>query len=68
MNGTITYSSDETANYYLGTNAIYSCDEGFFLEVMEGASMVRICEDDDGMNEIGEWNNKPPRCVRKSSN
>ena len=36
VNGSIIYSPDMTANFDLGTEATYSCNTGFFLDVSEG--------------------------------
>ncbi len=61
INGTISYSPDVTTDYDLGTNATYTCEDGFFLESNE----VRTCMD-DGMDATGVWNGHEPGCVRKS--
>ncbi len=65
MNGTISYSPNTVPNYSLGTSATYSCNEGFFLEVMDGSSKIRTCEDDNNNDAEGEWSNIAPACVRK---
>ncbi len=67
-NGTISYSPPDTdPNYSLGTNATYTCSNGYFLKVNEGMDKVRKCEDDDGMDDIGVWSGQPPTCVRELS-
>ena len=62
-NGIIYYSHDVTPDYYLGTEATYTCEAGFYLEGNE----VRVCMDDDGMDAIGVWSDQEPSCVRKLS-
>ncbi len=59
----ITYSSDDTANYSIDTVATYSCVEGYFLEMND---TERTCKDDeDGIDDIGEWSGEEPHCVRE---
>lgn len=64
FNGMITYSPDTSANYPLNTTATYNCSTGYFLNVT-GASKIRMCQDDDGMDAVGEWSDDKPTCVRK---
>ncbi len=66
-NGFITYSTDNTSNYDLGTVATYACDPGFVLDLSLGGSEMRICVDDDMDNDAeGVFDNQAPICVRKS--
>ena len=65
-NGVITYAADTTPNYELGTEATYSCNDGFFLEVSIGVR-VRTCEDDGDGDALGVFNGQAPSCVRKLS-
>ncbi len=64
-NGMISYSTDTSANYSLGTTATYSCNDGYFLSVTESTTVVRTCQDDDGMDAVGVFSGQAPRCVRK---
>ncbi len=59
----ISYSPGVTPNYDLGTNAIYTCEAGFYLEGNE----VRVCMDDNGMDAIRVWSGQEPSCVRTLS-
>ncbi len=59
--GMISYTTENTPNFALGTVATYSCITGYFLVVSE----VRTCMDDNGMDAIGIWIGEPPTCVRK---
>ncbi len=59
--GMISYATDNTPNFALGTIATYTCMTGFFLVVSE----VRTCMDDGGTDTIGTWIGEPPTCVRK---
>ncbi len=65
-NGMISYSPDISPNFDLGTDATYTCDAGFFLDVT-AASQVRTCIDDNGMDAIGVWSGQEPSCIRKLS-
>ncbi len=65
-NGMISYSPDISPNFDLGTDATYTCDAGFFLDVT-ASSQVRTCIDDYGMDTIGVWSVQEPSCIRKLS-
>ncbi len=45
--------------------ATYDCDAGFVLDLSLGGSEMRTCVDDDGLDAIGVFDTKEPRCVRK---
>ena len=64
VNGSIIYASDMTANFDLGTEATYSCNTGFFLDVSKG-NRIRACLEGNGMDAIGMWSGQPPTCVCK---
>ena len=64
-NGVITYATDTTANYDLGTVATYSCDAGYFLDLSLGGSETRTCVDDNGLDAMGEFDRQEPRCIRE---
>lgn len=56
-NGTISYSPDVSPNFDLGTNATYTCDDGFYImDVTE----ARVCMDE---NAMGVWSGQKPLCV-----
>ena len=59
--GMISYATDNTPNFALGTIATYTCMTGFSLVVSE----VRTCMNDGGTDAIGTWIGEPPTCVRK---
>ena len=65
-NGRIEYGPDTTANYKLGTTSTYICNNGFFLDLSAG-NEVRTCEDDNGLDDLGEFTGSQPTCVRKYS-
>ena len=65
-NGNITYSADITSDYDFGTEATYTCNEGFFLDLSVGVR-VRTCVDDDGIDAVGMFTDEAPVCVRKST-
>ncbi len=53
-----------TANFDLGTEATYSCNTGFFLDVSYG-NRSRTCLKGNGTDMIGMWSGQPPTCVCK---
>ena len=67
QNGRIEYDSDTTPNYMLGTTATSICNNGFFLDLSVG-NKVRTCEDDNGLDDLGEFTGSQPTCVRKYLN
>ncbi len=60
-----TYSLDDVPNYSLGTDAIHTCNFGYTFEGTTSTTVVRTCEDDDGMDAVGMFSGQAPRCVRK---
>ncbi len=57
--GVITYSPDTTDPFDFGTNATYSCNDGFFLEGDE-----KITCNGDGTSVNGEWDvTAAPQCT-----
>ncbi len=65
-NGVISYTTDMTANYTLGTMATYICNAGFALDFSAtNSSASRTCENDDGVDTLGVWRDAPPACVCK---
>ncbi len=65
-NGRIEYGPDMTPNYMLGTTSTYICNNGFFLDLSAG-NEIRTCEDDNGLDDLGEFTGSQPTCVRKYS-
>ena len=65
-NGTISYSADVTPDYDLGTEATYTCEAGFYINITE-ANQVRRCVDDDEIDAIGGWSGQEPSCDCKLS-
>ena len=53
-----------TANYMLKTTATYICNDRFFMDLSVG-NEARTCEDDDGLDDLGEFTGSQPTCVRK---
>ena len=53
-------------NYMLGTTATYICNDGFFLD-QSVRNEVRTCEleDDNGLDNLGDFTGTQPTCVRK---
>ena len=51
VNGSIMYAPDMTANFDLGTEATYSCNTGFFLDVSYG-NRSRTCLKGNGTDAI----------------
>ena len=66
-NGVITYATDITPNYDLGTEATYACDAGYFLDLSLGESMTRTCVDDEDNDAEGVFSGQAPICIRKLS-
>ncbi len=62
-NGVITYTSDNTPNYDLGTVATYACNAGFVLDLSIGGSVTRTCVDDLDNDAEGVFDRQGPRCI-----
>ena len=62
MNGSISYTTDDTPDVALGTHATYSCSFGFSLN---GSEAVRTCEQDNQDDTIGVWSGNASQCYRK---
>ena len=63
MNGQVSYATDMTAEFEIGTVATFTCDAGFSLN---GAAAMLTCTDDDQMDDVGTWGGIEPTCLRKS--
>ena len=59
-NGSISYATDTTVPFELGTRAFYRCDSGFVLV----GSTTRTCHT-NSLSPIGLWMESPPVCVGK---
>ncbi|XP_064387965.1 uncharacterized protein LOC135336171 isoform X3 [Halichondria panicea] len=57
-NGRIDYSPEITSPYGFGTTAMYVCDSGFGVSVLE----PKICSGDDS-SAIGVWSGTTPTCT-----
>ncbi len=57
-NGDIEFATDTTAPYNFGTEATYSCEEGY--DVVMG-NTTRTC-DGDGTTIMGSWTDQTPSC------
>ena len=57
-NGSIDYSPETTSPYGFGTTAMYVCDSGFGVSVLE----PNICSGDDS-SAIGVWSGTTPTCT-----
>ena len=57
-NGRIDYSPETTSPYGFGTTAIYVCESGFGVNVLQ----PRICSGDDS-STIGVWSGIAPTCT-----
>ncbi len=65
-NGNIQYAPDNAANYSLGTEASYTCNNGFVLSFPTPASSAtRTCIDDNDNDAEGVFDREAPECVRK---
>ena len=60
-NGTVQYNDNTTDLLDFGTDAIHSCNEGFFLV----GNSVRICTG-NGSSILGVWTGSQPNCSGSS--
>ena len=63
-NGIITYATDVTPDFDLGTTATYSCNDGYTLDLSTGDE-VRTCIDDGNNDAVGMFSGQAPACVCK---
>ena len=59
-NGVVTYSTDTSPNFELGTIATHFCNTGLSLQ----GPVTRTCVNDDGIDIVGVWSGSPPTCSR----
>ena len=52
MNGQVSYATDMTSPYEIGTVATFTCNAGFSLD---GAADTLTCADDDQLDTVGTW-------------
>ena len=57
--GQIDFSPDRRAPFDYGTQAVYSCDDGYTLT---GAESLRLCVG-DGSSDVGYWTGQDMACV-----
>ena len=63
MNGQVSYATDMTSPYEIGTVATFTCNAGFSLD---GAADTLTCADDDQLDTVGTWGGTEPTCERMS--
>ena len=61
MNGQVSYATDMTSPYEIGTVATFTCNAGFSLD---GAADTLTCADDDQIDTVGTWGGTEPTCER----
>ena len=62
-NGQVSYTTDLSSRFDIGTVATFSCDAGFSLN---GTTTTLTCADDDQADTIGTWRGTEPSCLGKS--
>ena len=62
-NGQVSYTTDLSSPFDIGTVATFSCDAGFSLN---GTTALLTCADDDQADTIGTWGGTEPSCLSKS--
>ena len=63
-NGQVSYTTDMSSPFDIGTVATFSCDTGFSLN---GTIATFTCADDDQADTIGTWGGTEPSCLGKFS-
>ena len=63
INGQVSYTTDMSSSFDIGTIATFSCDAGFSLN---GDTATLACADDDQADTIGTWGGTEPSCLGKS--
>ena len=61
-NGQVSYNTDMSSPFDIGTVATFSCDAGFSLN---GTTATLVCADDDQADTIGTWGGTEPNCLGK---
>ena len=61
-NGQVSYSTDMTEPFSIGTVATFTCDDAF---VLNSATATLTCSDDNQADTIGTWGVSEPTCERK---
>ena len=62
-NGRVSYTTDLSSPFDIGTVANFSCDADFSLN---GSTAMLTCADDDQADTIGTWGGTEPSCLGKS--
>ena len=61
-NGRVTYSTDMTEPFSIGTVATFTCDDDYTLN---GATATLTCADDNQADTLGTWGGSEPTCLGK---
>ena len=61
-NGQVSYTTDSSSPFEIGTVATLSCDAGFSLN---GSTATLTCADDDQADITGTWGGTEPICLGK---
>ena len=61
-NGQVSYNTDMSSPFEIGTVATISCDAGFSLN---GTTATLVCADDDQADVIGTWGGTETSCLGK---
>ena len=62
-NGGVSYSTDMTEPFSIGTVATFTCDDDYTLN---GATTTLTCADDNQADTLGTWGDSEPSCLGKS--
>ena len=62
-NGRVSYSTDMTEPFSIGTVATFTCDDDYTLN---GATATLTCADDNQADTLGTWGGSEPSCLGKS--
>ena len=62
-NGRVSYSTDMTEPFSIGTVATFTCDDDYTLN---GATATLTCADDNQADTLGTWGGTEPSCLGKS--
>ena len=62
-NGGVSYSTDMTEPFSIGTIATFICDDDYTLN---SATATLTCADDNQADTLGTWGGSEPSCLGKS--
>ena len=63
INGQVSYSTDMTEPFSIGTVATFTCNDDYTLN---GATATLTCADDNQADTLGTWGGSEPRCLGKA--